>query len=202
MSARLKSLRKHLLPATPWWLLAFVVVGFVWHSNAECSFEGFIVAGALLIVWALAWAARLVLGARGGRVLQRPLLSWGIEPVLVGAVIFMMANHGFLWLRFLPSLPSLNGYAKRQLALAEPASRPPEIGALHDSVGLFRALSWKVVKASDGSSQFCMLTASPTMTDASGFVYIPSGARPSPFVHTPSYYTHLVGPWWIWRLDV
>ena len=69
--------------------------------------------------------------------------------------------------------------------------------------GLYRVWQWESGTATDGSPQFLIVTAYMTFTDAAGWAYVPSGAKPKGIkTGQPCYFDHMIGPWWRWRLDV
>lgn len=208
MAMMLTFWRRHLLLATPWWFMVFLAVGFVFQSNAEHSFSGLFGTVVAIALWGLVWLVRLGvwvwMEGRTGRVLSRPFLAWSVEPVLVACLGLMLVVQGLVWLRFLPSMPFMTDYAQQCLARPfDPAFEMQPWETIPVSVGLFRVSSSRAVKDKGGRPQLFLVTIRDTPTDVAGFAYVPDGRTPEcGFVGRSSSYTHLVGPWWVFRWDV
>lgn len=203
-------LRPHLLPSSWFWILLLVGIAMLGFSNAEGTFLGFFVAlyaipawGVILVIRFATWMVQ----KRGGkgRALAKPWVSWLMEPIVCGALIVLITTGALKWLRFGASYPWL--YSKAATEVERMRRAGPQQWSEHEHgfqlCGLYRVRQWESGTAMDGSPQFLILTAYMTFTDAAGWAYVPSGARPNGIkTGQPCYFEHMIGPWWRWRLDV
>lgn len=206
----LRKIRPHLLPGSWFWIALMIASAVIGFSKAEATFLGVLIVIYGVPVWLLALLLRVLVWwirrRRGkGRILSRPWLSWSIEPMVFAILIALIAVGGLKWVRFAISFPWLSSMAQKELA--EMSVKGPQqswmIGSADFMCGLYLVHSWETGFATDGSPQYLILTASQTLTDAAGWAYVPSGAKPKGLrTGQPCYFEHMVGPWWRWRLDV
>lgn len=206
----LRKIRPHVLSGSWFWIALMIASAVIGFSNAEATFLGvFIVIYGVpawlmtLLVRVLVWWIRQ--GRGKGRILPRPWLSWSIEPMVFAIVIALIAVGGFKWARFAISYPWLS--SKARFEIAEMSVTGPQKWQQYEDgflvCGLYRVRQWETGFATDGSPQFLLITAYMTLTDAAGWAYVPSGAKPKGIrTGQPCYFEHMVGPWWRWRLDV
>lgn len=203
------ALRPHLLSSSWLWISLLVGTAVLGFSNAEATFLGCLIAFYLVPAWLLillirftVWSLRRKSGK--GRVLEKPWLSWLLEPMLVLVLVGLIWCGGLRWLRFAVSYPWLYLKAKGEVEHMKTAG-PQKWRQWEDGFqicGLYRVIQWESGTATDGSPQFLILTAYMTLTDAAGWAYVPSGAKPNGIkTGQPCYFDHMIGPWWLWRLD-
>lgn len=203
-------LQPHLLPYSWFWIALLAGTAVFGFSNAEATFLGVEVAALVLIFWLPLLLVRLgvwvLRKSRGkARMLAKPLLSWSIEPLFCLLLVGLIWGGGLKWMRFAVSYPWL--YAKAAGELEQMKTHGPKEWHDHDAginlCGLYRVRQWETGTATDGSPQFLILTAYMTLTDAAGWAYVPSGAKPKGIkTGQPCYFEHMIGSWWRWRLDV
>lgn len=204
------NLRSHLLPSSWFWIALLVGIALFGFSNAEGTFLGFFAAFYALSAWLLVFVLRLSVWAwqrKAGkaRVLRQPWLSWSLEPIACLLLIGLISVGALKWTRFVVSYPWL--YAKATMHLEEMKQRGTQKWYWYDQgfqlCGLYWVRQWETGSATDGGPQFLILTASGTLTDAAGWAYVPSGAKPRGIkTGQPCYFDHMIGPWWRWRLDI
>ena len=203
-------LRPNLLPSSWLWITLLVGTAIFGFSNAEGTFLGFMIALYLVPTWLFillirftVWSLRQRSGK--GRRLAKPWLSWLVEPIVLILLIGLIWCGGLKWLRFTASFPWL--YAMATAEVERMKTDGPQKWSQwehgYQFCGLYRVRQWESGTATDGSPQFLILTSYMTFTDAAGWAYVPSGAKPKGIkTGQPCYFDHMIGPWWRWRLDV
>ena len=201
--------RSHLLHASWFWITLLAGTAVCGFSNAEGTFLGLFIALYLLPVWLMAFLIRLLVWtlrrtSGKARTLTKPWLSWSIEPIVCLCLVGLISVGALKWARFAVSYPWL--CAKATSKLEDMQGAGPQEWHDHDAsveiCGLYRVRQWETGTATDGSPQFLILTAYMTFTDASGWAYVPSGAKPKRIkTGQPCYFDHMIGSWWRWRLD-
>ena len=202
--------RSHLLRSSWFWITALLGTALFGFSNAEGTFWGIIVAFYLVPIWLIVLLIRLLvwlLRRKSGkaRELAKPWLSWSVEPIFFLILVGLISVGGLKWARFVVSYPWL--YAKATTELKQMKIVGAQEWHDHNNstaiCGLYRVNQWETGTATDGSPQFLILTAYMTFTDAAGWAFVPSGAKPKGIkTGQPCYFDHMIGPWWRWRLDV
>lgn len=204
------TLRSHLLPSSFLWIVLLLGTALYGFSNAEGTILGFLIAFYLVSAWLLILLIRFVvwsLRRKSGkdRLLAKPWVSWLVEPTVLILLVGLTWCGGLKWMRFAVSYPWLSAMATTELErmkTAGPQKWSEWKHGLH-ICGLYRVREWESGTATDGSPQFMVLTALGTYTDAAGWAYVPSGAKPKEIqTGQPCYFDHMIGPWWRWRLDV
>jgi len=195
MRAGFAKLRQQLWPSTPSFLVVFVGVCFGFHSNVEMTSIGSGVTLGIFTIWFMAWLVRLLewhrrAGASDDKN-DRGMLCWIIEPATALLLLVLVNLHVFTWLRFLMSVYFMQSYAETQI-MAESKKR---------IVGLYLVHSYESYKTENGPTQIRMRTLNSSMSGSAGFVYMSSGSEPERVYTEAIYFTHLYGPWWMWRLD-
>lgn len=187
------------------WLTIFVVTGFAYRSNAEITWDGMVLAWKITFCWFVWCLIRLL--ASLFQLWRAPEKGFGFGwcgDVLAFAVyLFACYMHVFMLPRFLASKPSLTKYVESQLEKNRNISAHEFFNQRReDVVGLFTVRRLVVSEAKDGTPQMLAITIENTVTDGAGFAYVPSGAEPAQLAgFGPCYFEHLVGSWWVWRLN-
>ena len=194
-------------------LCVVFAVGFALFafSNAEPTWRDFGIAIIILPCWALlwywrqfAWWAKWKKRPEGQS--ENPWLAWSLEPITCALLIGLISINVFTFCRFVLGVPWLGRFAKEKLA--ETNASVPKGWDGHGnewlSCGPYKMTKWAISTAEDGTPEFLMITAYDTLTDAAGFAYVPSGGRPTAnrIGCGPSYFSHIIGPWWRWRWDI
>ncbi|WP_395751477.1 hypothetical protein [Prosthecobacter sp.] len=187
------------------WITLLVAAGVACCSDAEITWDGLIIVSCLTISAGVWCGVRLLVAlVRLWRFPEKGLaLGWCGDALVIGVSLFAYHLHVFTLPRFLASRPALTTYVESQMEESR-GKTPKEIfkQRREDAVGSFTIRHLIVSEAKDGSPQALVITVENTVTDAAGFAYVPSGAEPlQPSGFGPCYFEHLLGFWWLCRLD-
>ena len=177
-------------------------LAFATFSNSVIAGEEFavmMVLGWLLIFSAVVWFVHLLLWACWLRrtsptTIEHPIRYWTFGPLMTLVCFLVIWTQAFRWVRFIASEPFLRRFAIEQLASdwTTDYRHPEKIVGLH------------FIRSTHRPDQGCMkmiTTGRSGIDDGGGFVYSSTGQRPPQGRGGPDYYTHLFGPWWLWRAD-
>jgi hypothetical protein len=160
---------------------SIVVIGL--GSDPRLTVDGFIilVIGAALLL--CLWLARGIAELRVPKA-QRSI-RWLVAPLLVIALVVLVANRGTFWLRFLISRSALEQFVEARAF--DDRSRAADI--LPATVGLFTIRETEMLPTGDVRVVTCFAMGK------CGLLY---ALDIDPASGPDDYYEHLSGQWWSW----